>query len=213
MLKKILLVSLFLSLPFTSVFAQEASPYQEGVHYEVLPSSVPTNDPEKVEVVAVFGYSCPHCSSLEPSLQRWSAQQTDEIDFSHLPVVFSRNWEPLARAYYVADLSGKVEETHQAMFDEIHVKNNRFRSVDDIAEFYANHGIEEEEFNKLYNSFAVDTRLKQGQARLRGYQITGVPAMVVNGKYHITGAMAGSNTDMLRVVDYLVEKERADLAE
>ena len=98
------------------------------------------------------------------------------------------------------------------MFDAIHVQNNRFRSTEDIAAFYTNYGIDKEEFMKLYNSFAVDTRIKQGQARLRGYQITAVPAMVVNGKYHITGAMAGSNTAMLRVANYLIEKERAALA-
>ena len=210
MLKKLIAATVFILIPFANVHAQANSDYQAGVHYQELPATVSTSDPEKIEVVAVFGYSCPHCANLEPMLASWSSQQNaDDLDYKHLPVVFSRNWEPLARAYYVAELSGKVEETHQAMFDAVHVQNTRFRSVDDLAQFYSAYGIEEDEFNKLYNSFAVDTRLKQGQARLRGYQITAVPAMVVNGKYHITGAMAGSNSEMLKVVDYLIEKERA----
>lgn len=208
MLKKSVWVGLLLGLFVTFASAQEAISFEEGVHYQVLPTPVPTSNPEKIEVVAVFAYSCPHCASLEPSLQSWSAQLDDDVYFNHLPAVFSRNWEPLARAYYVAELSNKLDETHLAMFDAIHVQNNRFRSTDDIAAFYANYGIDEGEFMKLYNSFAVDTRIKQGQALLRGYQITAVPAMVVNGKYHITGAMAGSNTGMLRVVNYLIEKER-----
>lgn len=211
MLKKMLLAVLLLGLSVSWAVAQEAERFEEGVHYQLLSAPVPTSDPDKIEVVAVFAYSCPHCASLEPSLQSWSAQLVDDVHFTHLPAVFSKNWEPLARAYYVAELSEKLAETHMAMFDAIHVQNQRFRNTDDMAAFYANHGIAEDEFNKLYNSFAVDTRIKQGQARLRGYQITAVPAMVVNGKYHITGAMAGSNTGMLRVANYLIEKERAAL--
>ncbi|WP_052063344.1 thiol:disulfide interchange protein DsbA/DsbL [Nitrincola sp. A-D6] len=184
-----MLTTAFTLIPFASAIAETNPDYQAGVHYQELPATVTTSDPEKIEVVAVFGYSCPHCANLEPMLASWSQQQSaDNLDYKHLPVVFSRNWEPLARAYYVAELTGKVEETHQAMFDAVHVQNTRFRSVDDLAEFYTAYGIEEDEFNKLYDSFAVDTRLKQGQARLRAYQITAVPAMVVNGKYHITGA-------------------------
>ena len=213
MLKKSLYAIFLLSLTLSYATAQEASSFEAGIHYEVLPTPVPTSDPEKIEVVAVFAYTCPHCATLEPSLQSWAAQLDDDVYFTHLPAVFSRNWEPLARAYYVAELSGKLDETHLPMFDAIHVQNNRFRSTDDIAAFYANFGLDKDEFNKLYNSFAVDTRIKQGQARLRGYQVTAVPAMVVNGKYHITGAMAGSNTGMLRVVNYLIDKERAALAD
>lgn len=214
MLKKFIAATAFILIPFTSASAETNPGFEAGVHYQELPSAVTTSDPDKIEVVAVFGYSCPHCASLEPMLASWSQQQNaEDLDYKHLPVVFSRNWEPLARAYYVAELSGKVEETHLAMFDAVHVQNTRFRSVDDLANFYTSYGIEEDTFNKLYNSFAVDTRLKQGQARLRGYQITAVPAMVVNGKYHITGAMAGSNSEMLKVVNYLIEKERAQLSE
>lgn len=212
MLKKLIAATVFTLIPFASVMAETNSSYQAGVHYEVLPATVSTSDPEKIEVVAVFGYSCPHCASLEPMLVSWSQQQSaEDVDYKHLPVVFSRNWEPLARAYYVAELSGKLAETHQAMFDAVHIQNQRFRNVGDLADFYSAYGIEENEFNKLYNSFAVDTRLKQGQARLRAYQISAVPAMVVNGKYHITGAMAGSNSEMLKVVNYLIEKERVQL--
>lgn len=209
MLKNSVLAAFLLSLSITFAAAQEAPSFEAGVHYQVLPTAVPTSDPEKIEVVAIFAYSCPHCASLEPSLQSWASQLDNDVGFTHLPAVFSRNWEPLARAYYVAELSGKLDDAHLPMFDAIHVQNNRFRSTDDIAAFYANYDIDESEFMKLYNSFAVDTRIKQGQARLRSYQITAVPAMVVNGKYHITGAMAGSNTGMLRVANYLIEKERA----
>jgi thiol:disulfide interchange protein DsbA len=54
-------------------------------------------------------------------------------------------------------------------------------------------------------------KLRQGESKVRGYEITGVPAMVVNGKYRISAQMAGGQKQMLDVVDFLVEKERASL--
>ena len=40
------------------------------------------------------------------------------------------------------------------------------------------------------------------------YRATGVPAIIVNGKYRITGQTAGSNPEMLLVADYLIQMER-----
>lgn len=204
MLKKWLL-TLSLSLFASSSWAQE---YRAGEDYFELPFPVKTGSVDRVEVVEAFGYPCPHCNSFEPLLEHWRKQQADDVEFVGLPVVFGRSWEPLARAYYVAELSGKVEQTHQAMFDAIHIERKRFPDVDALAEFYSPLGIEKSEFTKLYDSFAVNMKLKQGESKLRGYEITGVPAMVVNGKYRVTAASAGSHQKMLEVVDYLVERER-----
>ena len=68
--------------------------------------------------------------------------------------------------------------------------------------------VSEEEFTKAYNSFFVRSRVMQAQAESRAYGITGVPTMIVNGKYRVDGRMAGSNQGMLDVVNFLVEQER-----
>jgi len=207
MLKKWLLM-MSMSLLATLSWAQE---YREGEHYFKLDYPVKTVAEDKIEVVEAFGYPCPHCNSFEPLLEKWRSQQGEDVAFVGLPVVFGRSWEPLARAYYVAELSGKIEDTHQAMFDAVHLQRKRFRSVEDLADFYVPLGIEKEKFIKLYDSFAVNMKLKQGESRLRSYGITGVPAMVVNGKYRITAGSAGGHEEMLKVVDYLIEQERKNL--
>ena len=115
----------------------------------------------------------------------------------------------MARAYYVAELTDTVEASHQPMFDAIHLQRKRFTGPKALADFYAPLGIEPEKFTSLYDSFAVNMKLKQGDSKLRGYEITGVPAMVVNGKYRVTAQSAGGHQQMLEVVNYLVEQERA----
>ena len=53
----------------------------------------------------------------------------------------------------------------------------------------------------------------QSRAKSSGYGITGVPTMIVNGKYRIDGQSAGGNSEMLKVVDFLVAKELAASSE
>ena len=200
------LTALCLSLLAVTAWAEE---YRVNEHYFELPFPVKTVADDKIEVTEAFGYLCPHCNTFEPMLAKWRAQQPDDVAFVGLPVVFGRSWEPLARAYYVAEMSDKVKETHQAMFDAVHLQRKRFRGAEDLAEFYAGLGLEKDTFMKLYDSFAVNMKLKQGDSKLRGYEVTGVPAIIVNGKYRVTAASAGGHKQMLEVVEYLVEKERA----
>ncbi|UTW10861.1 thiol:disulfide interchange protein DsbA/DsbL [Marinobacterium rhizophilum] len=198
------LMALMMSL---TVWAAE--PFQDGVHYETLPFAVKTADPDKVEVTEMFGYLCPHCNSFEPLVAGWHKRQNaDEVQFVRVPVVFGRSWEPFARAYYTAELMGAVDQSHQQMFDAIHLNKQRFSKPEDMVEFYGKLGVDREKFGKLMNSFAVNTKLNQGESKARSYEITGVPTMVVNGKYRVTASSAGGHKQMLEVVDYLVEKER-----
>ncbi len=208
MLKKIGLVLVALMLPLMA-WAEGEAKFKEGVHYAVLSYPVKTSDENRVEVVEAFGYPCPHCNTFEPLIQRWEHKIGDDVNFVRLPVVFGRSWEPLARAYYTADLMNVTDKTHQATFNAVHIERRRFAGKDQLTEFYGKLGVDSAKFSKLFNSFAVDSKLRQGDSKLRGYGITGVPAMVVNGKYRVTAQMAGSNAKMLEVVNYLVAKERA----
>ena len=81
-----------------------------------------------------------------------------------------------------------------------------------VANLFALHAqVSKEEFGKAYSAFSVKSKVSQASAKGRAYGITGVPTMVVNGKYRVDGKMAGSNEEMLRVVDFLVAKEKAAL--
>ena len=197
-----------LLLVLGSMLAQ-AEEFQAGIHYEVITMPVPTADKSKVEVVEAFGYLCPHCASFEPMLHSWSTQLPEDVNFVRMPVVFSRSWEPLARAYYSADLMQVTEKTHQPTFDALHKERRRFRSMDDLADFYGDLGVDKDKFSKMTQSFAVNMRMNQGASKLKGYGIQSVPTLIVNGKYRITAEKAGGHTGMLKVAQYLIEQEKA----
>ena len=56
--------------------------------------------------------------------------------------------------------------------------------------------------------FGISSQVRQAGAQAKAAQITGTPALTVDGKYHVSARKAGSQADMLKVVDFLIEKER-----
>ena len=189
--------------------AQSDAPYKEGEHYIELSRPVATSDADKVEVVEFFWYGCPHCYALEPLVNRWDAQRPADVKFVQLPAVLNSNWESHARAYYSAQALGVLAETHQALFNELHLNRNPLFSQPQLAEFYAGYGVSLEDFNKTFKSFPVGAQISRVKTAQRAYKLSGVPAFIVNGKYKVSGTMKAGSEGLFDVVDYLIEKERS----
>ena len=71
-------------------------------------------------------------------------------------------------------------------------------------------GIDPAAFDKAWTSFQVTSAVKQAGVRMREYGVNGVPNLIVNGKYRVSsGDAVTTQADMLKVVDFLVAKERS----
>jgi len=204
-----ILSSLALSLSLLTVGHAQAL-FQEGTDYKRLANpQPPITENGKVEVVEAFSYHCPHCYRFEPAIQAWAAQQPEHVELIHLPVVFRADWEPGARAYYIAETLGILDQTHEAFFRALHDQGRTFRSEDQLAAFFADFGVARETFDKVNESFELDTKLRRAQELARRYRVMGVPMVIVNGKYEVTGSMAGSLERMLAIIDFLIAQEAA----
>ncbi|MEZ5558580.1 MAG: thiol:disulfide interchange protein DsbA/DsbL [Pseudomonadales bacterium] len=196
--------------PGVALGEESAPVWEEGVNYERLPIPVATSSPDKVEVVEVFSYACIHCMHFEPTVAAWEETLPSYVAFVRMPATFNASWATLAQGYYTAEALGVVDKVHEPMFEAIH--NQRINLTDPklMAELFEREaGVSEAQFNQVFNSFSVRSRVQQADARGRAYRITGTPTMVVDGTFRVDGRMAGSNADMMRVVDYLVEQQRA----
>lgn len=207
MQKTVFIVGLLLSILGTS--AVSAQGFQAGTDYRVLSSPVePVTDDGKVEVVEVFSYHCPHCYRFDPVLKSWAeSAMPDSAELIHLPVVFRASWEPGARAYYIAETLGILDQTHVAFFQALHEQGINMSATENLANFFADFGVSREEFDRVNGSFQLDTTLRRAQKLAQEYRIMGVPTIVVNGKYEVSGSMAGSLERMLDIVEYLIQQE------
>jgi thiol:disulfide interchange protein DsbA len=189
----------------------EDARYIAGTHYVELPVPIKTRAADKVEVAEYFSYGCPHCYQFEPMISSWKQQLGNDVEFSRTPAVWNKDYEVYAQAYYTAQALNVLEQVHVPLFDAIHNKQRRLNDPEKMAGFFAELGLDPMAFARTYSSFGVRASTQQAEAKGRAYRSGGVPALIVNGKYRVEGAMAGGNAEMLQVVDFLIEKERLSM--
>jgi thiol:disulfide interchange protein DsbA len=100
-------------------------------------------------------------------------------------------------------------KVHAAVFDAIHVQGKKLATPEEMADFLAVEGIDKAAFLKTYNSFGVKSQLEKAKKLAMAYQITGVPVMIVGGKYRFDISSSGGAPQALQVADHLIAKERA----
>jgi thiol:disulfide interchange protein DsbA len=214
-MERIMFKNLFLSLPLLLLFpllacAQTApESYVEGTHYDLISPSVRTANPDKIEVVEFFWYGCGHCYNFEPVLGQWKKTLAADVEFHGSPAMWNKPMELHARAFYTADVLGVLDKMNTVLFQAMNVDRNRLASKDAVQELFEANGVSAEDFTRAFDSFGVSSQVKQAAARAKSAKITGTPSMMVNGKYHISANKAGSQANMLKVADFLIEKERA----
>jgi thiol:disulfide interchange protein DsbA len=194
-------------LIFLFLFSYASLSLAEPLGYETLSPAQPTQNQDKVEVIEFFWYGCPHCYSLEPAMEKWLKTKPANVEFIRQPAVFSELWGKHAKAYFVAEALGVVDKVHAALFDAIQNKKQKLTSEDQLAKFFVAHGVDETEFRNTYNSFLIDAKLRQAKAMAPRYGITGVPALIINGKYKTNGPLAKSQDNMLDVMNRLIQQE------
>lgn len=191
----------------------QAAEYEAGKEYKVLAEPVPVLADGKVHVEEAFWYGCPHCFHLEEIITPWKKSLAADVAFEGVPAMFGRAWVAHAQLYYVADVLGVLDKMHGEIFKAVNVERQRLLERDDQRDFLVSKaGIKAADFDKAYESFTVKSRMKQGDQRIRAFQISGVPALIVQGKYVIDATSAGGQDQMLKVADYLIAKERGLLS-
>ncbi|TSA40514.1 MAG: thiol:disulfide interchange protein DsbA/DsbL [Methylococcaceae bacterium] len=193
-----LVISLFLCAPLIKA---------ENLGYDTLTPPQPTQHTDKIEVIEFFWYGCPHCYSFEPELANWLKKLPKNVEFIRQPAVFNELWGKHAKAYFIAEALGVVDKVHNDFFDAIQNKKEKLDSESALAKFFIAHGVTEAQFKEAYNSFAVDSKLRQAPVIAGRYGITGVPAIIINGKYITNGPLAGSHEKMIEVMNKLITQE------
>lgn len=199
----------FVAAPYaaaqTTVSADEL---RAGKDYRVIDPAQPTStEAGKVEVAEVFQYSCPACFRAEPLLAQWKSQKADYVNFVRIPAPWNDLSALHARAYYTAEALGKLDEMHQAFFNEIHVERNLLETEDKLAQFFGRFGVDAETFRKTFGSFSVHTKVQRANDLIQRYRVLATPNIVVEGKYVTDGSMAGSYDRWFAIIDALAERE------
>jgi thiol:disulfide interchange protein DsbA len=182
-----------------------------GTDYVEIPGGQPFQPGTgKIEVVEVFGYTCPHCATFEPMVSAWAAKLPADVNFVPVAAPFGGMWMPYAKAFYTAQAMGLLDQTHDAMFRAIHIDRSLPvqppPSDEQLAQFYAQYGADPQQFTSTMNSFAIGAKLNRAQQFLQRSGVNSTPTLVVAGKYRVT---PGSHEEALRIAEHLIARERA----
>jgi len=199
---------LALVLPCFIATAALAQDYQEGKEYLALASPQPTSAGDRIEVVELFWYGCPHCYRLEPLLAEWLTSKPDDVVFTRMPAVLGPSWELYGKAYYTAEFLGVLDKIHQALFSALHTDRKKISDEAALQDLFVAQGVSAEDFRNTFNSFAVSVKLNNAKQMTKRYAITGVPTVIINGKYSTSASQAGSNENIIKVMDFLIAQER-----
>ena len=186
----------------------QAEEYVEGRHYQILDNPTVTRNPSKVEVVEVFWFGCNHCYSLESYIQPWKRNLPNDVDFWKSHITWNAQAETHARLFYSAKALGIEEKAVPAAFTAIWREGRNLLGNSEVEYFFKGFGIEKERYLSVSNSFGVNNAVKQANNRMRQWTVTGVPTIIVNGKYKVSGTREIGTSKLLDVVDFLIEKER-----
>ncbi|HYQ73338.1 MAG TPA: thiol:disulfide interchange protein DsbA/DsbL, partial [Gammaproteobacteria bacterium] len=136
--------TLLLALSFVVMLPgmAQANEYQEGKEFLLLSTPQPTSTgDDKVEVVELFWYGCPHCFDLEPEVQAWLERKPDYVELVRMPAIVGPRWELLAQAYYTAELLGISDKIHPALFEAIHEKDMKIDDEAALQAFFVDQGV------------------------------------------------------------------------
>ncbi|KLU14862.1 MULTISPECIES: thiol:disulfide interchange protein DsbA [Xenorhabdus] len=193
-------------------FNAAASGFSEGKQYTELKDPV-ANQPQVVEF---FSFYCPHCyqfentyhvpATVEKNLPAGVTHERYHVDF------LGPLGKALTDAWAVAIVMKIEDKVTPILFDGIQ-KSQTITSKDDIRNAFIKAGISGEEYDAALNSFIVQSVAAKERQAAKDFNLRGVPAMFVNGKYLInnggidTRSALDYSQKFSEVVNYLVNKK------
>jgi thiol:disulfide interchange protein DsbA len=129
-----------------------------------------------------------------------------------VPVEFQPAWQTLTKAYYTAKDLDALNQVHGPLFEAVHTERLTDSSPNALRAFFESRGIKGADFDATFNSFDVNRKQKWAVDISRAYRITAIPVVIVQGPagtFVTSVRMAGTETNMLKVLDHLVKMELA----
>ena len=209
-MRNLILSAALVSASLFGMSAQAADvPLVAGETYVELSNPVPVAQPGKIEVVELFWYGCPHCYSFEPVINPWAEKLPADVHFVRIPAMFGGPWDAHGQMFLTLEAMGVENKVHSAVFNAIQKDRKPLTTPDEMADFLATQGVDKDKFLATFNSFAIKGQIAKAKELAKKYEVSGVPTMIVDGKYRFDLGTAGSPEQALNVADQLIAKERA----
>lgn len=171
-----------------SIFAQIPA----GTGIEKINVQQPVQFPNKektIEIRQFFGYWCPHCAHLEPSLDKWLETLPKDVAFVRTPVSFQMAQQIWSQLYFFLDAQPNSAKLHPQIFHALH-NSKELNFVTDAKELDAfcvkKFNTKTNAFIEFTQSFSIGPMLSKAKSQQQNFDIRAIPTIAVQGKYRVT---------------------------
>ncbi|RJG42328.1 DsbA family protein [Motilimonas pumila] len=180
--------------------ATKNDPFQQDVHYRVLETALPV---AANHVHEFFWYGCPACKATEPLMQSLKADEKLKVEVN--PSLLNEKWVFDAVIYQAFKHFGKLDTLHPLYFEAR--QSGSIKDQAGFEQFLSDNGIKPDEFNAFAQSDELKASLDASFEVERQLQSTGVPTLVVGGKYVLLNRGFDSTEQMHQAIGWLSEKK------
>ena len=212
-IKSLSILMLSLSTAGIGTLAMAEAP-KIGAQFDAVAQPIATDNAAKIEVMEIFWYGCIHCYQMDAPLNAWVKKLPSDVYFKRVPGLPNTSWAPMAKAFYAMETLGVSEKLHTPLFDAIN-KSKTLNPTDEKAAITwvtAQSGMDKLKVEQAFKSFTINTSLNRAAQIFRASGATGVPSLVIDGKYITSSTMAGGNEQALKAADYIIGNVRAEKA-
>ena len=181
-----------------------------GRDYQELNPPRPVSSGERIEVIEFFYYGCPVCYEAQPHIAKWLMKAGPGIVMLRVPAAFTESSQSFARTFYTLGAMNQIARLHWPLYDNHHFDGRQLNEEKNVVAWVAANGVDGRRFSELWHSAEIQNRVDAAKKSLETYDVKGVPSFVVDGRYITSARMAGGVPQMMRVVDYLVDRAASE---
>ncbi len=194
---------------FCVSFMSYGADFVAGKDYEILNKSNKLANGKAVKVNEFFSFGCPWCFRLEPALNHWVEQEGSAIHFKKTPVVFNKDWEYYAKAFYASEALSLSSTMNPALFKAILTDKRSLNSDQAMVDFFVQQGVSPETAKSAFtHSPSIELSVKAGLALMGQDHINAVPAFVVNNQFKTDLQMAKTEERLFEILNFLVAESK-----
>lgn len=190
--------------------SSQAENFTEGKDYATIsPPISPLGDSDKVEVIEMFWYGCAHCYTLEPTVEKYLDNKPANVDFKRMPATLSPRWRFHAKLFYVGQMLDPdgSKGVHKKIFEAIQKQRRKISNEQSMERFFSDLGFSSEQVGNALNSMEMNTMMQRADEVSSLSGTDSVPTIIINGKYRTSPSMVGNEQQLLKVINYLTQRE------
>ena len=182
----------------------------EGNDYVLLQPSRPTAPGPAIEVIEFVWFGCSHCADMYPRMKAWARTQAADVTVRVQPAIFRESWVAGARLHHTLEVLGEWDRLSGLVFEAVQLDGLDLADEPALSAWIEAQGIGRQRFRDTYRSAQVEALLGLSASTARDYQLTGVPAFVVGGRYLTSNRLSGSSENTLLTVERLIAMVRKE---